>query len=241
MTIETAGTNEPATSTAPDAEPEDQVRGHTYSLLGHLLAAPPDQQTLDLLISIDPGPDTEGTLLGAAWQMLQTAATRTDVQQLDDEYHELFIGIGRGELIPYGSWYVTGFLMEQPLATLRADLERMGFARQEGVHEPEDHAAALCEVMSICAAGADAIPLEQQAAFFARHMGPWIGRFFRDMQSARSARFYRAVGQLGEQFIDIETQAFRMAAPGAMETVRPIRMVGRESRSTETRFEQEGQ
>lgn len=237
MSIEAAGSAE---QTAPVVEPEDQVRGNTYSLLGHLLAAPPDQKTLELLASIDPGPDNAETLLGAAWQMLQTAAARTTVQQLDDEYHELFIGIGRGELIPYGSWYVTGFLMEQPLATLRADLERMGFERQEGVREPEDHAAALCEVMSICVAGSDAISLEQQAAFFARHMAPWIGRFFRDMQQARSARFYRAVGQLGEQFIDVETQAFRMTAPGAMEAVRPIRMVGRESRSTETRFEQEG-
>ena len=240
MSIEAAGTAEPTAQTATVVEPEDQVRGNTYSLLGHLLAAPPDTKTLELLASIDPGPDNADSLLGAAWQMLQTAAARTDVRQLDDEYHELFIGIGRGELIPYGSWYVTGFLMEQPLATLRVDLERMGFERQEGVHEPEDHAAALCEVMGICAAGSDAISLEQQAAFFARHMAPWIGRFFRDMQQARSARFYRAVGQLGEQFIDVETQAFRMAAPGAMQAERPIKMVGRESRSTESSFEQEG-
>lgn len=240
MSIEAAGTAKPPAQTATAVEPEDQVRGNTYGLLGHLLAAPPDQQTLELLASIDPGPDNAETLLGAAWQMLQTAAARTTVQQLDDEYHELFIGVGRGELIPYGSWYVTGFLMEQPLATLRADLERMGFERQQGVHEPEDHAAALCEVMSICATGSDAISLERQAAFFARHMAPWIGRFFRDMQQARSAHFYRAVGQLGEQFISVETEAFRMAAPGAMETVRPIRMVARESRSKATSFEQEG-
>ncbi len=240
MSIEAAGTAEPTAPTATVVEPEDQIRSNTYGLLGHLLAAPPDKKTLGLLASIDPGPDNADTLLGAAWQMLQSAAARTDVQQLDDEYHELFIGIGRGELIPYGSWYVTGFLMEQPLATLRSDLERMGFERQDGVHEPEDHAAALCEVMSICAAGSDAISLEQQAAFFGRHMAPWIGRFFRDMQQARSARFYRAVGQLGEQFIDVETQAFRMTAPGAMQAERPIKMVGRKSRSTETRFEQEG-
>ncbi len=241
MSIEAAGTAETRPPSTQVGDPEDQLRANTYSLLGHLLAAPPDQKTLDLLASIDPGSASEDTLLGAAWQMLQTAAVRTTVQQLDDEYQELFIGVGRGELIPYGSWYVTGFLMEQPLATLRADLERMGFERQDGVREPEDHAAALCEVMSICVAGADTISLEQQAAFFARHIAPWIGRFFRDMQQARNARFYRAVGQLGEQFIDIETQAFRMTAPGAMEAVRPIRMVGRESRSTDTRFEQEGQ
>lgn len=235
--MEAAGTAESTVASAAAVDPVDRIRANTYGLLGNLLAAAPDQPTLDLLKSIDAGAEAGDTLLGAAWQMLQIAATRGSVTEIDDEYHELFIGIGRGELLPYGSWYVTGFLMEQPLATLRGDLARMGFQRQQGVCEPEDHAAALCEVMGLIVAGDAAAPLAQQAAFFAAHMAPWMGRFFRDMQQARSARFYRALGQLGEQFIDVEIQAFRMAAPGTMEAVRPIKMVDRENRSAETRFE----
>ena len=42
-----------------------------------------------------------------------------------------------------------------------------------------------------------------------------MARFFRDLQQAPSARFYRAVGQLGEQFIGVESQAFRVAIPAA--------------------------
>jgi TorA maturation chaperone TorD len=43
----------------------------------------------------------------------------------------------------------------------------------------------------------------------------WLPKFFRDLQQAASARFYRAVGQLGEQFIGVESQAFRVSIPAA--------------------------
>jgi TorA maturation chaperone TorD len=149
--------------------------------------------------------------MAAAWRMLAQAGERADRDALDDEYHALFIGIGRGELVPYGSWYLTGFLMEQPLALLRRDLARLGFERQPDVREPEDHAAALCETMALLIGGDEAAGLDQQREFFERHLAPWMGRFFRDMQGAESARFYRAVGYFGEQFMTIEQQYLGMA------------------------------
>jgi TorA maturation chaperone TorD len=111
--------------------------------------------------------------------------------------------------MPYSSWYLTGFLMEQPLAKLRSDLKRLGFERQEGVCEPEDHAAALCETMALLA-GSDSSQLAVQAEFFEAHVGTWMARFFREMQEAPSARFYRAVGQLGEQFIETDQRYLEM-------------------------------
>jgi TorA maturation chaperone TorD len=98
--------------------------------------------------------------------------------------------------------------MEQPLAKLRADLRRLGFERQDGVCEPEDHAAALCETMALLAG--DDTALENQAEFFEAHIGPWMARLFRDMQEATAARFYRAVGQLGEQFIETDQRYLEM-------------------------------
>lgn len=193
---------------------EDGARGNLYALLGRLLAAPPDHELLDVLRDISPAP-ADDSLLAASWQMLALAASRTDPEQLRHEYDSLFIGLGRGEVVPYGSWYLTGFLMEQPLAQLRGDLRKLGIERQPGVHEPEDHAAALCDTMALLITGAAPAPLEQQHGFFVRHMEPWIGRFFRDLQQAQSARFYRAVGQLGEQFIGVESQAFRVSTPAA--------------------------
>jgi len=193
---------------------EDQVRANVYALLGHLLAAPPDETLLATLAGIDPVPE-EGTLLTAAWSMLRDAAARAEPRALQDEYQDLFIGLGRGEVVPYGSWYLTGFLMEQPLARLRADLQALGIERQPGVTEPEDHAAALFDTMAMLVAGDDALSVPRQQEFFARHLEPWIGRFFRDLQQATSARFYRAVGQLGEQFMEVEAQAFGISVPAA--------------------------
>ena len=199
--------------TATDAE--DALRANTWGLLGHLLAAPPTDESLVLLGRINDDADGSADLLAAAWQMLRQAAGRAKPVELEDEFHDLFTGMGRGELMPYGSWYLTGFLMEQPLAQLRGDLRALGIERQPGVHEPEDHAAALCDTMALLITGDEPVPVDLQSQFFARHMEPWMGRFFRDLQQATSARFYRAVGQLGERFMDVETRAFAMSIPAA--------------------------
>lgn len=193
---------------------EDRLRGNLYSLLGHLLAASPEQPLLDTLAGISPAPSDQ-SLLTAAWQMLAEAAARSTPGAIGDEYLALFVGLGRGEVVPYGSWYMTGFLMEQPLARLRGDLAELGIERQDGVCEPEDHAAALCDAMALLSSGDDPAPVAVQSRFFAQHMEPWMGKFFRDLQQAPSARFYRAVGQLGEQFMDVETRAFGMSIPAA--------------------------
>ena len=181
---------------------EDSVRANTYGLLATLLAGPPRQEIFDLLASIDP-PSGDG--LGAAWRELMRAAEHADVEGVDDEYHDLFIGVGRGELIPYGSWYRTGFVMDKPLAVLRSDLAALGFERRDEVKEPEDHAAALLETMALIAASPEH-DFDVQRRFFDRHVATWMRTFFADLQTADSARFYRAVGQFGERFMTFETQ-----------------------------------
>lgn len=131
------------------------------------------------------------------WPRSGGAAERTDPDRLAAEYHALFIGLGRGELVPYSSWYQARFLMERPLATLRADLARLGFARRDGTCEPEDHAAALCEVMRIMLSELD-LPFTASKLFFETHVGSWMGNFFADLERAEAARFYRAEGRLAE-------------------------------------------
>jgi len=206
-------TSSQAVVTTAPAE-EDRIRGNVYALLGNLLAGPPDAKLLELLQGISPEPDDDG-VLAASWQMLAAAAARANLDSLREEYDALFIGIARGEIVPYASWYLTGFLMEQPLADLRSDLQALGIQRQPGVHEPEDHVAALCDTMALLIASDVPTPLDDQYRFFARHFEPWVARFFGDLQQARSADFYRAVAQLGEQFIGIEIQAFQAAVPAA--------------------------
>ena len=187
---------------SPSVTEEDSVRANTYGLLGTLLAGPPRQEIFDLLAGIDP-PSADG--LGRVWRELATAAERAAVAAVDDEYHDLFIGVGRGELIPYGSWYRTGFVMDKPLASLRSDLAALGFERRDDVKEPEDHAAALLETMGLIAASPEH-GLDVQRRFFDRHVGTWMRTFFADLRTADSARFYRAVGRFGEQFMTFETR-----------------------------------
>jgi TorA maturation chaperone TorD len=189
--------------------PEDEKRASTYSLLGTLLARPPGAEVLAVLRGIDAGEHAEGDM-GPTWDMLRLAASYATVEGLDDEYHDLFIGISRGELVPYGSWYLTGFMMDRPLAYLRRDLQQLGIERQAGVAEPEDHASALCEAMAVIISSAPELDAGAQREFFQQHVAPWMGLFFKDLQQARAANFYRAVGRLGEQFIDFERRYLAM-------------------------------
>jgi TorA maturation chaperone TorD len=220
-------TEAPATQDAAAApgiaspEPEDRLRADTYRVLGRLLATPPDAETLGLFAQSPVS--NEDSLLAVAWRMLAMSAGRATPEEVADEYQTLFIGLGRGELVPFGSWYLTGFLMEQPLARLRIDMQKLGFEREEGVREPEDHAAALCEMMALLAEEGEPGSLEAQAAFFETHIGPWMARFFRDMQQASSARFYRAVGQLGEQFISTDQSYLEMVERSADTSAGPAR------------------
>jgi TorA maturation chaperone TorD len=183
-------------------DPLDLERARLFALLGRLLAGPPDAGLLGRLGALGGGGP-----LGEAFAGLAAAARETDAESADREFFDLFIGVGRGELLPFGSYYLTGFLHERPLAELRADLARLGIERAPGVSEPEDHIAFVCETFAGLLAGAfPALPAEA-GAFFARHIKPWAGRFFADLEAAEAARFYRAVGRLGRLAVEIETAA----------------------------------
>lgn len=188
-------------------EEEQSLRMQLYMLLAQMLRAEPNEALLGQLQQIEAQPDDASPMV-QAWVEIRLAAEMADRESLEDEYYKLFIGLGRGELVPFASWYLTGFLMERPLAKLRQDLQALGYERDESVHEPEDHAAALFEVMAMMLN--DGIAYEQQKEFFAQHIGPWMGRFMDELMVAESARFYRSVGQLGKQFMDIEETYFSM-------------------------------
>ena len=183
-------------------------RGALYGLLARLMASPPDQDLL-LQIGMLEGDDT---LLGTAIAELALAARRTNAEKVAEEYHDLFVGLTRGELQPYCSYYLTGFLHEKPLALLRGDMARMGIARQEGVSEPEDHIGALCDMMRGMALGEFDVSVAEQHRFFDAHIGVWAKAFWDDLVTAEAADFYVAVAGLGRTFFDVEREAFAMAA-----------------------------
>jgi TorA maturation chaperone TorD len=183
-------------------------RARLFALLGRLLVAAPDAGLLAALGALRG--DT--TALGEAYGALARAACEADAVSAEREFHDLFIGLGRGELLPFASYYLTGFLHERPLAELRGDMLRLGLERAQGIAEPEDHIATECEVYAGLLSGSFDGGAPEAEAFFGRHLGPWAGRFFADLEKAEAARFYRAVGQLGRVAVEIEQAA--MGLPG---------------------------
>lgn len=186
----------------------DAARAQEYALLAALLVRAPDAALLERL----GGLRGDASPLGMAHVALAEAAGRVTERQAEREYFDLFIGVGRGELMPYASYYLTGFLHERPLARLRDDLGKLGIERVEGNVEPEDHAATLCEIMAGLIGGefGDLPGSDQQ--IFEKHMVSWMGRFFKDLEMAEAADFYRSVGTVGRLLMDIETEAFALNA-----------------------------
>lgn len=189
---------------------EDLLRAQCYALLGRLLASKPDQKTLELCKDLE-GDETE---IGQAISLLSDLASKLTPEAISDEFDALFVGMTHGELQPYASYYLTGFLHEKPLADLRGDMRRLGIQRAEDVAEPEDHIASLCEMMHGLTTGVFGEPadIDAQQKFFDAHIGTWAPKFFEDLESAKNAVFYVPVGRIGRQFIAIETEAFAMAA-----------------------------
>jgi TorA maturation chaperone TorD len=186
----------------------DRFRAQEYALLARLLTRAPDTSLLKQIGQLRG----DATPLGVAHSELAEAAKYADVTKVEREFSDLFIGVGRGELLPYASYYLTGFLHERPLARLRDDLTRIGIARAEGIAEPEDHAGILCEVMSGLANEQLPTPEGSSRSIFEKHVAPWLGRFFTDLERAEAAKFYRRIGTVGRVFTEIETEAFALAS-----------------------------
>src|SRR6266581_333895 len=192
---------------ADDIDETDAARAQEYALLSALLRRAPDAMLLEKVSKLRGDPSR----LGIAHAELAEAAATVSVEQVEREYFDLFIGLGRGELLPYGSFYLSGFLHERPLARLRVHLARLGIERAEGQSEPEDHAAIICEIMAGLANGQLPATAGADRELFQQHLSPWIGRFFADLERAEAADFYRRVATLGRVFIEVETAAFALA------------------------------
>lgn len=210
MTDKDDMTAQAAHTPATDVAEEDRLRADLYNFIGLLFAGPPDEMLLAQCASLS-GDDSE---LGQAITALAKVAKVTKPKALESEYNRLFIGLGRGELLPYASYYLTGFLNEKPLAILRQDMRSRGLARSENVFEPEDNIASLMEMMGAMIVGRFAAPadLETQKTFFNRHIGPWASHFFTDLEGAKNSVFYAPVATVGKAFMEIETEAFRLSS-----------------------------
>lgn len=201
----------PASGDGPPLTDEDRARAHHYALLGSLFFAAPEAPLLAALVASARVLGSGDTPFAAAWAGLGESAAGSDAATVHDEYDALFYGIGRPDVMLFGSFYLAGFLMEEPLAELRDDLAELGLARRYGVSETEDHIAALAEVMRhLVLTGPDEAGLARQRRFFIRHLQPWYARLADALAAAPQARFYARAGALMRAFFDIESEAFAM-------------------------------
>ena len=188
---------------------EDRARADLYNFLGVLLAKPADE----MLLAQTAGLSGDETDLGQAIGTLAKLARVSKPKTVESEFNKLFIGLGRGELLPFASYYLTGFLNEKPLALLRQDMAAKGMQRSETVFEPEDSIASLMEMMGAQIVGRFGTPsdLAEQKTFFNKHIAPWAAHFFSDLEGAKNSVFYAPVGTVGRIFMEVEAEAFRMS------------------------------
>ena len=191
-----------------DVAEEDLLRADLYGMLAQVLSGPPAQDFLDSAVDLAG----DASDLGVGINVLAKVAAATTPAAVEKEYNALFIGLGRGELLPYASYYLTGFLNEKPLARLRGHMAQFGIERSPDVKEPEDHMATLCEMMAGLIRGTygAVLSVEDQNAFFNTHIATWATHFFKDLEAAEGSVFYAPVGRIGRAFMEIEIEAFRM-------------------------------
>ena len=198
--------------------PEERARADFYAVLARLYAAPPDRDLLAAIAAAPPlGEPTllehEGPVIGAAWARLQAACSVMDPEAAEQEYVDLFIGVGRSEVNLHASHWLTGFMMERPLVEVRATLARLGLGRRDGSIMVEDHLAALFETMRLLVAGHEERPpaaLDVQKMFFEDHIAPWVDRCCDAIKVNKLANFYRGVAEFTKTFMALERDSFAM-------------------------------
>jgi TorA maturation chaperone TorD len=210
--------NHPQTSLDLDTNlsPEDLARADLYGLLALLFYEAPSTELLEKIAQfgeeVEVGQQDESSLLHGPWQALVEMAKDSRAQDWEEEYENAFIGVGKQEIFLYGSYYLTGFLNEKPLAALRGDLQKLGLQASSEITETEDHIACLCEVMRYLIAGEDLgiCNLTQQKIFFNQHIRTWSSELFETLQNHPNLKYYGVVGALASIFFDIEGQSFDM-------------------------------
>jgi TorA maturation chaperone TorD len=188
--------------------PEDQARANFYGLLSRLFYAPADAELLGALAQADEL-EAEAEALAERWKELCAAAAKADPEDVRDEFDTVFIGTGKAPVTLFTTAYSIRYSNEVPLVALRSALNELGLARREDAGEPEDHIAALCDVMRYLIAEQQA-DLEVQKRFFEEWIQPNVEPLCTAIEKSERTAFYKHVGRLAKAFFSLEQSAFEM-------------------------------
>jgi TorA maturation chaperone TorD len=205
------------TAEAPDAvrgsalTDEDRARADLYAVLARLFYAAPDRALLDALARHEGLFGGDDVPLGQAWNALARAARAADPDALSIEYDSVFVGVGKAEVTLYCSHYLASAGRERIVVALRDELRELGLARTGQTHEPEDHLAALCEVMRhLVSRASDEDVIGRQKQFFLRYISNAYIQLTDEILGAAATQFYKDVARVTRVFFDVESQSFEM-------------------------------
>ena len=171
--------------------PEESARADFYALVARLFHSPPDQALLAHLAAAPALPAEGDARLATAWQRLVDASSVMDAEAAAEEYEELFVGVGKAKVSIYAGFYAAA-ASEHPRVRLQTDMAALGLARPDRVTEPEDHFAALFDVMRVLVAGgAGRSPgtVAEQRRFYAGYVEPSVARFLAAVGSAPESNY----------------------------------------------------
>ncbi len=208
---------ETANVAPPSTGPYTRIRTDVYVILAALLVGPPSEDHLNVMRQMEWDEDITDRLREAL-EALRVASCDYSTAAVKEEYNRIFLGLSCGEVIPYASWYRERMIQSMPLASLRSDLFRLGIVRCAENHDSEDHAGAICEIMALISQKQNDVSYEMQARFFERHVASWMTALFKDVESAKSAQFYRVVGSLGCCFLESEKEYLKYGAKAPVHT-----------------------
>jgi TorA maturation chaperone TorD len=191
--------------------PEEQARADAYALLAHLYSGPPDAA---LLRALGAGPrlaESAGAW-PAAYNRLADASTVMDTDAADQEYTDLFVGVGRSPVELHASHWLA-HESNRPLADLRTVLAGLRIGRRDDAMLLEDHLGALLETMRLLIGGAPGFApsgIAAQRTFFARWIDPWTTDCCDAIEASSIANYYRRVAECTKVFLAIERDSIAL-------------------------------
>jgi TorA maturation chaperone TorD len=194
-------------SVSPRVAPEDQARADCYAMLAALVADAPAAELLRALAAAPRLAESDNAPLARAYNRLLDASAAVDSDAARQEHLDLFVGVGKSEVDPHASHWRRRLGGDHSLAQLRADLAELGLARLPASSLYEDHFAALCETMRMLIAGDELRApgsVDQQRAFFARHLDGWTDAFCAAISASPLANYYKRVSEFVVVFMAVE-------------------------------------
>lgn len=211
-----------------------EVRVNVYALLQRLYQDPVDSELLSWLVSERPFlefPLELDETAAAALAELDADSLTATVETLRADFRQLFVGPGRMKVPPWESVYRSEdqLLFDQHTLQVREAYARNGMEFVKINEQPEDSIAIELEFMKVLTERllravetndqtAERLVLEQQQEFLKKHLLIWVPRFTKLTQKHAQTRFYSALAEILNGFMQWENATVTMLLETVTET-----------------------